>query len=39
MIVISLIVIGTKCAAMFNDWEEPQASREMRIAGVLPGQQ
>ena len=36
LIIISLIVIGTKCASIYNEWEEPQASRELRLAGLLP---
>lgn len=34
LIVISLIVIGTSFVAAYNDWEEPHASRELRLAGL-----
>ena len=34
LIVVGLIVIGTECIAMYNEWEEPHASRKLRFASL-----
>ena len=35
LIILLLIMAGTEIARAYNEFEEPYASRAMRIAGVL----
>jgi hypothetical protein len=34
LIVIILVAVGTECVRLYNVWEEPRASREVRLAGL-----
>lgn len=35
LLVILLIVTGTEIAKSYDEFEEPQASRDLRLAGLL----